>query len=78
MLGDDALDEALDKAINFAIGLQEAAGIDIISDGEWRRIGYFEVFARWSMAFNKRNIRRKRLRLKCCLIPACPRRSNGP
>ena len=41
----DALDEALDKAVPYAIGLQEAAGIDIISDGEWRRIGYFEVFA---------------------------------
>lgn len=44
-LSDDALDAAMDKAIAFAIGLQEAAGIDIISDGEWRRIGYFEVFA---------------------------------
>lgn len=44
-LGDEALDAAMDKAIAFAIGMQEAAGIDIISDGEWRRIGYFEVFA---------------------------------
>ncbi|MDE2635779.1 MAG: cobalamin-independent methionine synthase II family protein [Chloroflexota bacterium] len=45
LLSDEALDEALDKAIAFSIGLQEAAGLDIISDGEWRRIGYFEVFA---------------------------------
>ena len=52
-LGDDALDEALDKAINFAIGLQEAAGIDIISDGEWRRIGYFEVFAQMVHGFQQ-------------------------
>ena len=44
-LDDEALDAALDLAIAFAIGLQETAGIDIISDGEWRRIGYFEVFA---------------------------------
>jgi len=44
-LSDEALDEALDKAIVYAIGMQEAAGVDIISDGEWRRIGYFEVFA---------------------------------
>ena len=44
-LSDDALDRALDKAVTFAIGMQEAAGIDIVSDGEWRRIGYFEVFA---------------------------------
>ena len=39
------LDATLDRAIPFAIALQEAAGIDTISDGEWRRIGYFEVFA---------------------------------
>jgi len=52
-LGDGALDEALDKAINFAIGLQEAAGIDIISDGEWRRIGYFEVFAQMVHGFQQ-------------------------
>ena len=44
-LDDEALDAALDLAIAFAIGLQETAGVDIISDGEWRRIGYFEVFA---------------------------------
>ena len=44
-LSDEELDRALDKAVDFAIGLQETAGIDIISDGEWRRIGYFEVFA---------------------------------
>jgi 5-methyltetrahydropteroyltriglutamate--homocysteine methyltransferase len=44
-LSDRQLDSALDREIGFAIGLQEAAGIDVISDGEWRRIGYFEVFA---------------------------------
>ena len=44
-LSDEELDRALDKAIAYAIGMQEAAGVDIISDGEWRRIGYFEVFA---------------------------------
>ncbi|MFQ5794842.1 MAG: hypothetical protein ACE5JP_07320 [Candidatus Bipolaricaulia bacterium] len=39
------LDRALDQAVSFAIALQEAAGVDILSDGEWRRLGYFEVFA---------------------------------
>lgn len=53
LIGDDALDEALDKAISFSIGLQEAAGIDIISDGEWRRIGYFEVFAQMVHGFQQ-------------------------
>jgi 5-methyltetrahydropteroyltriglutamate--homocysteine methyltransferase len=33
-----------DQAVPFAVALQEAAGIDIISDGEWRREGYFQVF----------------------------------
>jgi 5-methyltetrahydropteroyltriglutamate--homocysteine methyltransferase len=37
-------DHACDQAIPFAIGLQEAAGIDIITDGEWRREGYFQIF----------------------------------
>lgn len=52
-LSDEALDEAMDKAVSFAIGLQEAAGIDIISDGEWRRIGYFEVFAQMVDGFRQ-------------------------
>ncbi len=52
-LSDAALDQAMDKAVAFAIGLQEAAGIDIISDGEWRRIGYFEVFAQQVDGFRR-------------------------
>src|ERR1700738_1786219 len=35
---------ACDKAVPFAVALQETAGIDVISDGEWRREGYFQVF----------------------------------
>jgi 5-methyltetrahydropteroyltriglutamate--homocysteine methyltransferase len=37
-------DRACDRAVPFAAALQETAGIDIISDGEWRREGYFQVF----------------------------------
>ena len=33
----------MDDAIRFAIGMQEQAGIDIISDGEWRRETYVDV-----------------------------------
>ncbi len=36
-------DHACDRAVPFAVGLQEQAGIDILSDGEWRREGYFQV-----------------------------------
>jgi 5-methyltetrahydropteroyltriglutamate--homocysteine methyltransferase len=35
---------ACDQAIPFAVAMQEAAGIDMITDGEWRREGYFQVF----------------------------------
>lgn len=37
-------DRACDRAVPFAVALQETAGIDLISDGEWRREGYFQVF----------------------------------
>jgi 5-methyltetrahydropteroyltriglutamate--homocysteine methyltransferase len=33
----------MDDAVRYAIGLQEQAGIDIISDGEWRRESYVDV-----------------------------------
>lgn len=42
-LGRSDWDAACDAAIPFAIRLQETAGIDIITDGEWRREGYFQV-----------------------------------
>ena len=32
-----------DKASGFAIGLQEAAGVDIVTDGEWRRVSYMSI-----------------------------------
>jgi 5-methyltetrahydropteroyltriglutamate--homocysteine methyltransferase len=37
-------ERACDQAIPFAVALQETAGIDVITDGEWRREGYFQVF----------------------------------
>lgn len=36
----DPFSEIIDKAVLFAIALQEAAGLEIISDGEWRRKSY--------------------------------------
>jgi 5-methyltetrahydropteroyltriglutamate--homocysteine methyltransferase len=35
----------MDDAIRFAIDMQEQAGIDIVSDGEWRRETYVDVIA---------------------------------
>ena len=33
----------MDDAVRYVIGMQERAGIDIISDGEWRRESYVDV-----------------------------------
>jgi 5-methyltetrahydropteroyltriglutamate--homocysteine methyltransferase len=35
----------MDDAVRFVIGMQEQAGIDIVSDGEWRRETYVDVIA---------------------------------
>ena len=41
----DTYRELCDKATVFAIGLQELAGVDVVTDGEWRRLGYVEILA---------------------------------
>src|SRR5713226_953460 len=35
---------AMDDAVRFAIRLQETAGLDVVSDGEWRRTQYIDEF----------------------------------
>jgi 5-methyltetrahydropteroyltriglutamate--homocysteine methyltransferase len=42
----------MDDAVRFAIGMQEQAGIDIISDGEWRRETYVDVVAEIMTGFD--------------------------
>src|SRR5581483_6081813 len=42
---DAAWQRRMDDAVRFVIGMQEQAGIDIISDGEWRRETYVDVIA---------------------------------
>ena len=37
--------QRMDDIVRFAVRLQEQAGIDIISDGEWRRETYVDVIA---------------------------------
>lgn len=53
---EDGLDEAgrkarLDAAIAYAIALQEEAGLDLVSDGEWRRRSYIGVIAELAHGF---------------------------
>lgn len=42
---DPAWQRRMDDAVRFVIGMQERAGIDIISDGEWRRESYVDIIA---------------------------------
>lgn len=40
----DRYDRLLDELVIFAIRLQERAGMDVVSDGEWRRVQYIREF----------------------------------
>src|SRR5207245_6212189 len=43
--------ERLDAAVRYVIALQEQAGLDLISDGEWRRRSYIGVIAELADGF---------------------------
>ena len=40
---EDELNRLIDRSIPYVVAVQEAAGLDIISDGEWRRKSYIGV-----------------------------------
>ena len=42
---------AMDEAIRGAIAMQEKAGLDVITDGEWRRRSYIGVIAELAHGF---------------------------
>ena len=44
-ISEEEADRLLDRAIEGAIALQERAGLDEITDGEWRRESYVKVIA---------------------------------
>jgi 5-methyltetrahydropteroyltriglutamate--homocysteine methyltransferase len=48
---DPAWQRRMDDAVRFSIGMQEQAGIDIVSDGEWRRETYVDVIAEITSGF---------------------------
>ena len=39
-LGRERFSGAMDDMVRFAIRLQEQAGMDVVGDGEWRRVHY--------------------------------------
>jgi len=48
----DAADErVMDAAVRFAVSLQEFAGLDVVTDGEWRRRSYIGVIAELAHGF---------------------------
>lgn len=47
-----AADEhAMDAAIRYAVSMQECAGLDVVTDGEWRRRSYIGVIAELAHGF---------------------------
>jgi 5-methyltetrahydropteroyltriglutamate--homocysteine methyltransferase len=48
---DDPYCAAMDEAIRGAIAMQEKAGLDVITDGEWRRRSYIGVIAELAHGF---------------------------
>ena len=48
----DAADErAMDAAVTYAVTMQEFAGLDVVTDGEWRRRSYIGVIAELAHGF---------------------------
>src|SRR5262249_3198548 len=71
----DEWERACDQAIPFAVDLQEKAGIDVLTDGEWRREGYFQVFYERVDAFAPDLIPGRTRR---CPAAVAPLRRQGP
>ena len=47
----DADRRAMDAAVRYAIAMQEMAGLDVVTDGEWRRRSYIGVIAELAHGF---------------------------
>jgi 5-methyltetrahydropteroyltriglutamate--homocysteine methyltransferase len=48
---DEADGRAMDAAIRYAVSMQEFAGLDVVTDGEWRRRSYIGVIAELAHGF---------------------------
>ena len=67
-LSDEEADSLLDDAVPMAVRLQEQAGLDYVSDGEWRREHYARVFADSVGGFERREVRRGPLTLQAFVV----------
>jgi 5-methyltetrahydropteroyltriglutamate--homocysteine methyltransferase len=52
-VSDEERERLLDLAVPSAIALQEAAGVDVITDGEWRRFSYVAVITDVATGFKR-------------------------
>ena len=52
-LSDEVFERRLDTAVAYIISVQESAGVDIISDGEWRRLSYIGIIAEIMNGFER-------------------------
>ena len=50
-VADAERDRLLDEAVPYAIALQEVAGVDVVSDGEWRHFSYVAVVTEVASGF---------------------------
>jgi 5-methyltetrahydropteroyltriglutamate--homocysteine methyltransferase len=48
---DEADRRAMDSAVRYAVSMQEFAGLDVVTDGEWRRRSYIGVIAELAHGF---------------------------
>ena len=64
----DEADKLLDDAVLLAIRLQERAGLDYVSDGEYRRENYARVFADSVGGFERRKVKRGPLLLEAVVV----------
>ena len=48
---DEGDERAMDAAIRYAVSMQEFAGLDVVTDGEWRRRSYIGVIAELAHGF---------------------------
>ncbi len=67
-MSEQEADRLLDDAVLSAIRLQERAGLDYISDGEWRRENYTRVFADRVGGFRRQQAQRGSLTLHAFVI----------
>jgi 5-methyltetrahydropteroyltriglutamate--homocysteine methyltransferase len=50
-LSAERLGQVMDAAVAYAVALQEEAGLDVVTDGEWRRASYIGVIAELAHGF---------------------------